>query len=391
MKSVESISSSKTCRIAAIVAAAVALAGVALWVYQHVAGDLTNMGNASPWGVYIMGFMFMVGVAAGCLAVASVPRIAGLAGFESLEKPAAWTAVCAAVLAIGFVLVDLGGPLRVWELFVYSNFSSPLMWDIFALPLFLIVAVAYLWTLVRAGSGKVSARGARIVAVVALVVAVVLCAVDAWIFGLLPGRVMWSAPLLPVWFVISALASGMALMMIVSALFGRFGIAQLDRGAFAAMAKCLGVVVIADLLCLVCDLVGGAYAGGHDASAVQMLLGGAVAPVFWIEVAAGVVAAALLVGGKGKASAPAVVAACLVLVSVFCKRIQFVIVGFSNMQAPFPGVATAGTVNTSLLAAPMYVPSPAEWGIVVALAALGVFLLLVGLSRLPLASPEGDR
>lgn len=391
MKSVESITGSKPCRIAAIAAAVVALAGVALWVYQHLAGDLTNMGNASPWGIYIMGFMFMVGVAAGSLAVATIPRIAGLTGFEGLEKPAAWAAACASVLAIGFVLVDLGGPLRVWELFVYSNLSSPLMWDIVALPLFLIASIAYLWTLVRADSGAVSIRGARIVALVALVAAVVLCTVDAWIFGLLQGRVMWSAPLLPVWFAISALASGMALMMLVSSLFSRFGIAQLSELAFAKMAKALGVVVIVDLFCLACDLVAGAYAGGHDANAVQLLLSGAVAPVFWIEVAAGVIAAALLIGSKGRTQAPVVVAACLVLVSVFCKRIQFIMVGFSNMQAPFPGVATMGTIDTSLLAAPMYVPSLAECGIVLALVALGVFLLLVGLSRLPLASPRGKR
>ena len=43
---------------------------------------------------------------------------------------AIWTSICCTCVAIGFVVVDLGGPLRLWELFVYSNLSSPLMWDI---------------------------------------------------------------------------------------------------------------------------------------------------------------------------------------------------------------------------------------------------------------------
>ena len=51
---------------------------------------------------------------------------------------AVYSSIACTVAAIGFVVVDLGQPLRVWELFAYSNLGSPLMWDIIVLALSLI-------------------------------------------------------------------------------------------------------------------------------------------------------------------------------------------------------------------------------------------------------------
>ena len=51
--------------------------------------------------------------------------------------------------------VDMGQPFRVWELFVYSNLGSPLMWDIIVLATYLILSCVYLWAQIQAERGKV--------------------------------------------------------------------------------------------------------------------------------------------------------------------------------------------------------------------------------------------
>ena len=56
-----------------------------------------------------------------------MPKALGIKGFGGISKVAIWTSVCCTVLAIGFVVVDLGQPARLWELFAYSNLGSPLM------------------------------------------------------------------------------------------------------------------------------------------------------------------------------------------------------------------------------------------------------------------------
>ena len=127
---------------AIIVAAVLTVAGIACWAMQLSGGMVqTGMRNLDSWGLYITNFMFFVGLSAGGLIISSVPNAFGMKGFGGISKVAIWTSVCCTCAAIGFVVVDLGGPARLWELFVYSNFSSPLMWDILVLGTYLILSV----------------------------------------------------------------------------------------------------------------------------------------------------------------------------------------------------------------------------------------------------------
>ena len=113
------------------VGAVLTVVGIALWAVQLSGGMVqTGMRNMDSWGLYITMFMFFVGLSAGGLIISSIPRAFGMQGFGGISKVAVWTSICCTVLAIGFVVVDLGQPLRVWELFAYSNLGSPLMWDI---------------------------------------------------------------------------------------------------------------------------------------------------------------------------------------------------------------------------------------------------------------------
>ena len=53
------------------VLAALAVAGIAAWVYQLMGGlGVTGMNNGTSWGLYIAMFMFFVGLSAGGLIVA---------------------------------------------------------------------------------------------------------------------------------------------------------------------------------------------------------------------------------------------------------------------------------------------------------------------------------
>ena len=135
----------KGLNVAIVVAAILTIAGLALWVFQLMGGMVyTNMRNFDSWGLYITMFMFLVGLSAGGLIISSAPRVFGVEGFGGISKIAVWTSICCTVLAIGFVVVDLGQPLRLWELFAYSNLGSPLMWDIVVLGTYLILSIVYL-------------------------------------------------------------------------------------------------------------------------------------------------------------------------------------------------------------------------------------------------------
>ena len=381
--------------IAIAVAAIVTVAGLALWVFQLTGGMVnTNMRNLDSWGLYITMFMFLVGLSAGGLIISSAPRVFGVEGFGGISKIAVWTSICCTVLAIGFVVVDLGQPMRLWELFAYSNLGSPLMWDIIVLGTYLILSIVYLWAMLRFEGGKGSATGLRVVSAIALVCAVLVHSVTAWIFGLQQGREMWHTALLGPWFVSSALVCGVALVLVVVIALRRAGYLQLDQKHVVKMLKLLGVFVLVDLYFFGCDLLTEGFPAGSGADIVAMLTTGALAPFFWIEVLGCAATAVIAFVPKLRTNPLIVVAAVLAIVGIFCKRVQLLVGGFQipNLDMPAvvsgPGLADAGAALQSAGGAMVYFPSPLEFGVMAGVVGLGALLLLLGLKFLPLKPTE---
>ncbi|HIW77468.1 MULTISPECIES: NrfD/PsrC family molybdoenzyme membrane anchor subunit [Gordonibacter] len=388
----------KGLNIGIIVAAVVTIAGLALWVMQLSGGLVqTNMRNLDSWGLYITMFMFLVGLSAGGLIISSVPRAFGMEGFGGISKVAVWTSICCTVLAIGFVVVDLGQPLRLWELFAYSNLGSPLMWDIIVLAVYLILSIVYLWATLRAEAGKVSNTALRVVSVVALVCAVLVHSVTAWIFGLQQAHEFWHTALLAPWFVSSALVCGTALVLVVVIALRRVGYLKLDQKHIVKMAKMLGAFVCVDLYFFGCDLLTSAFPGGSGADIVAMLTTGALAPFFWIEVIGCALAAVVCFVPKLRTNPLLVVASLLAIVGIFCKRVQLLVGGFQMPNVALPGPMTSHTVTewtsgmTGAYQGMVYFPTPLEFGVAFGVIGLGALLLLVGLKYLPLGPVEASR
>ena len=388
----------KGLNIGIAVAAVVAAAGVALWGVQLSGGLVqTGMRNLDSWGLYITMFMFLVGLSAGGLIISSVPRAFGMKGFGGISKVAVWTSVCCTVLAIGFVVVDLGQPARLWELFAYSNLGSPLMWDIVVLGTYLILSIAYLWATLRAEAGKVSAAALRVVSVIALVTAVLVHSVTAWIFGLQQAHELWHTALLAPWFVSSALVCGTALVLVVVIGLRKAGYLELDQTHVVKLAKMLGAFVLVDLYFFGCDLLTSAFPGGSGAEVVSMLTVGPLAPFFWTEVVGCAVCAVVCFVPRLRTNPLIVVASLLAIVGIFCKRVQLLVGGFQIPNIDYAAPVSSYTVTdwTSGMAGAyqgmVYWPTPIEFGVALGVIGLGALLLLLGLKYLPLKPVEDAR
>ena len=387
----------KGLNIGIAVAAVVAAAGVALWGVQLSGGLVqTGMRNLDSWGLYITMFMFLVGLSAGGLIISSAPRVFGVEGFGGISKIAVWTSICCTVLAIGFVVVDLGQPLRLWELFAYSNLGSPLMWDILVLGAYLVLSIAYLWATLRAEAGKVSGKALRVISVVALVCAVLVHSVTAWIFGLQQARELWHTALLAPWFVSSALVCGVALVLVVVIALRKAGYLELDQANVVKLAKMLGAFVLVDLYFFGCDLLTSAFPGGSGAEVASMLTAGPLAPFFWTEVVGCVLCAAVCFVPRLRTSPLIVVASLLAIAGIFCKRVQLLVGGFQIPNIDYAGPVTQYTVTdasgtmASAYQGMVYWPTPLELGVALGVIGLGALLLLLGLKYLPLKPAENS-
>lgn len=380
------------------VAAALTVAGLALWFVQLSGGMVqTGMRNLDSWGLYITMFMFFVGLSAGGLIISSVPKAFGMAGFGGVSKVAVWTSICCTVLAIGFVVVDLGQPMRLWELFAYSNLGSPLMWDIIVLATYLVLSVVYLWATLRHERGLVSAKALRAVSVIALACAVLVHSVTAWIFSLNVGREMWHTALMAPWFVSSALVCGTALVLVVVIALRKAGYMDIAQANVVKMLKMLGAFVLVDLYFFGCDLLTEGFPGGSGAEVVDMLVAGPLAPFFWAEIALCAFAAAVAFVPALRRNGLVVAASLAAIAAIFCKRVQLLVGGFQAPGLDYPGVMTPYTVTdwTAGMAGAyqgmVYWPTPLEFGVALGVLGLGALMLLLGLKFLPLKPAEEPR
>lgn len=387
---------SKGVKIGIGICAVLTVLGIVLWIVQLMGGMIqTNMRNLDSWGLYITLFMFFVGLSAGGLIISSVPKAFGMKGFGGISKVAVCTSIACTVAAIGFVVVDLGQPARLWELFAFSNLGSPLMWDIIVLTVYLILSCIYLWAQIKNEKGGMSGNALRVLAVVSLICAVLVHSVTAWIFGLQQSREMWHTALLGPWFVSSALVCGTALVLCVVMALRKSGYLDIAQDHIVKLAKWLGAFVCVDLYFFACDLLTEVFPAASGADIVTMLVAGQLAPFFWIEIIASVICIVVCFAPKMRTNTWIVVAAVLAIVAILCKRIQLLVGGFQIPNIDYPAVMTPFTITnwegnlSQAYAGMVYWPTPLEFGVALGVIGLAGLIFFLGLKYLPL-KPQSD-
>ncbi len=383
--------------IAIGVCAVLAVLGIILWVVQLSGGMVqTAMRNLDSWGLYITMFMFFVGLSAGGLIISSVPKAFGIKGFGGISKIAVMTSIACTVGAIAFVVVDLGQPVRLWELFAYSNLGSPLMWDIIVLGTYLILSCVYLWAMLQHEKGKVSATALRVISVIALVVAVLVHTVTAWIFGLQQSHEMWHTALLGPWFVSSALVCGTGLVLVIAIALSKAGYLSVERANLVKLAKLLGAFLMVDLYFFGCDLLTEAFPAAGGVAIVEMLTSGPLAPFFWGEIVLSVAAAVICFVPSLRTNPLMVLAGVAAILAILCKRVQLLVGGFQVPNIEWPAIMTPSTITNwqgnleQAYQGMVYWPAPIEFGVTLGVLGLVALIFLLGIKMLPLKPAPGE-
>jgi Ni/Fe-hydrogenase subunit HybB-like protein len=206
----------------------------------------TGMDRPAYWGMYIVNFIFLIGVSMAGTVVAAILLLTGVNWRRPITRIAEATTVAGLMVAGLQITVDMGRPDRLLSLLIYGRLQSPLLWDVAALTLYLLVSMFALYISLIPDLGIVRdnmparARGwrrlmytalalgwrgnreqwlrlqrlVRIVAIVAIPIGISLHTVTSWILSttLQPG---WHSTILAPYFVVGAIFSGIALLFIL--------------------------------------------------------------------------------------------------------------------------------------------------------------------------------
>ena len=358
--------------------AVLTLVGVVAWIYQVVTGlTVTGMSNANSWGTYIIMFMFFVGLSAGGLIVASSAHVFNIAAFKKVALPAVITSTVSICLAALFVLIDLGGFVKVWRLFTGPNFASLLMWDVCVIFVYLVINILDIVFITRGDERKVN-----VLSRFALPVAILVHSVTAWIFGLQIARTWYTAIMAPI-FVASALDSGMALLLLGLMVLEAKDLFVVGEKLFKSLAGLLATFIAVDAYLIGCELLTMGYPGAGEAAALTVMTSGATAPFFWFEVIFGLfLPFVVLVFAKNREKRGLIIlSSVLVILGVLCKRIWLLLTAFAAPYAAgsaiVPAYALAGNALTFGGVGAFYVPTAIELIIVVGVLALGCLAFMV--------------
>ena len=366
-----------------VVLAVIAAAGAAAWIYQTMFGlGVTGMNNGTSWGLYIAAFMFFVGLSAGGLIVASSASIFHVTEFKKVALPAVCVSTVCICCAGLLVILDLGGVARIFNLIISPNFISPLFWDICVISCYLVINLVYLYfmTSKRADKSKIA-----IVSRFALPVAILVHSVTAWIFGLEMAREGWYSAIMAPLFVVSAMDSGLALLLLSLMGLNKSGRFATDKKLLSNLAGLLAVCVAVDGFLVGCEALTMAYPGAAGAETLAIMATGATAPFFWFEIVVGIlIPFCILVFAKNRVRMGLVAAASVCVVAgVFFKRVWLLLtsfVGFNVAGAPGVSLGTAAAQQggSSMWALTgTYAPTWVEIVVVIGVVSLGALAFLV--------------
>ncbi len=361
--------------------------GLAAWIYQLTQGLIaTGMRDVVSWGVYIFSFAFFVGLSAGGLIVASAAEVFGVKSLRPLARLGVLSAAACVLVAAMTIIPDLGKPQRVWELFRYPNWTSPLVWDVIIITVYFLFAVADLIVMSHRGiEPSRRAKALRVMAYVGLPAAVGLHSITAWIFGLQIARPWWNTALMAPIFVTSAILSGTAVVALAALAAQRFDRIRLPRETWNALAGLMAAAIAVDLFLVACDYITILWGNEpRERAALDIVLpGGSWQAVFWLEwIVGGVIPFVLLVVPRLRRRLDLLaLASVLVLIGVYAFRIELVVGGLLRPLihlAPGNALGTYRLGQTVFQFNGVYHPTWVEYAIVTGLVAFLSLLILVG-------------
>jgi molybdopterin-containing oxidoreductase family membrane subunit len=225
--------------------------GLYAWVTQVKFGlAVTGMRDVVIWGLYLVNFVFFIGISHAGTLISAILRVTHAGWRTPVTRMAEVITVVALMTGAVMPLIDLGRPDRVLNLFAFGRFQSPLIWDVIAITTYLTGSLLYLYLpmipdlalmrdRLRPGTSDLKRRlytflavgwkntpeqrrrlekAIGIMAIVIIPIAVSVHTVVSWVFAmtLRPG---WDSTVFGPYFVVGAIFSGIASIVIVMVIF----------------------------------------------------------------------------------------------------------------------------------------------------------------------------
>lgn len=356
------IESPKYWGILGLLAAVIAVAGVAVLHMEHNGHWVTGMNNQVVWGMPHVFAVFLIVAASGALNVASIGSVFGKKAYKPLAPLSGLLAITLLVGGLLVLVLDLGQPTRLIVAMTEYNFKSIFAWNIYLYTGFMAIVVVYLWTMLDRPMNKYT----KVAGTFAFVWRLLLTTGTGSIFGFLVARQGYDAAIYAPMFIIMSFAYGLAFYLLTLIFTFHLDGRPLGNAIVKRLKNLLGVFVAAIFYFTVAYHLTNLYGTeNHDYEAFILMNGGIYTLLFW---GGWVLVGMLLPMGilyhpsLGMRQGGIIAASIMVLLGGLSAMYVIIIGGQAFPMAMFPGktIVASGFFDGVNGMAATYVPSLSE-------------------------------
>ncbi|HMK25106.1 MAG TPA: NrfD/PsrC family molybdoenzyme membrane anchor subunit [Chitinophagaceae bacterium] len=361
---------------------------------------VTHMRDYVSWGIYISNFVFFVAISLVGSLITAIFRLAKVPWRTPLTRISEIIAVSAITFASLIIIVDMGRPERLVNLFTHGRLQSPIMWDVIVIGTYFCISLFLLYItllpdiriMIKAkailgkpfsklyrwlgsfwkgtdAQEKIRDRVITILCIVIIPVAFCIHTVTSWLFATTyrPG---WDSTNFGAYFISGAFLVGAGAVVVAMYVFRR--VYRLEKYITEKHFEKMGrVVVLLSLLYLYFNvneyLVPAFKMKKPEAAHLNQLFAGEYALLFWFAISIGmIIPIIIMLFKKGRRPLPMFIAAVMVVVGAWFKRYLIVTPTLLHPFLPMQNVPESYH---------HYFPSWEEWAI--AMGSLAGALLII--------------
>jgi len=383
-------------RIWVIALSGVMLIGIIAGIVVLANGlQVTGLSDRVPWGLWITVDLSAIALGAGAFTFSAIVYIFHIERFKPIARVAVFIGFIGYTSAMLALAMDIGRPDRFWHPLVYWNVHS-VLWEItWCVVLYsTVLAVEFLPILLETSYfdrhprirqfGGWLHRLTPVMAIFGLALSLLHQSSLGATYGVLAGRAIWFKPSLPVMFILSAVAGGVSLTLLVTLLSTKLtGRSLISKELTRDIARVAGFAILAYMYLKLWDWAATSYYSHTPGAADTLARLQATTPYeqsfWWLEVILGglVPAVIFLVGSLRRNDRALMLASGLVVFSIIVNRWNVTLSGLVAPPQWSPGVL--GNV-----VAAEYFPSAIEFAVAAGVLAFALLALTLGVRYLPL-------
>lgn len=328
------------------------------------------------WGIFVSTYVFFVVASTGICIISSIGHVFGQKDYKLISKRAVFLAMILLISGYIPLLAHLGRPERMLNFILTPNFDSSMWWMGFFYSFYLVFVATEFWLLLKGNM-----KWAKVTGFIAVISAVSTLTLGT-VFSRVEANALWYGSYYPLYFILSAMISGAAIITLVSIVTYRARGMEMEPALreflMGPFRRLFAFLILIGMMFV-------AWKGAMSVSnlgtyaAMSLLLQGPYSTSFWvIQILLGAIIPFLILvyPGTGRTFSGLSIASTLVLIGIYFVRYDWTIAG----QAIQPIPLLEGLLY--------YRPSHIEIIIVLGASAFCAFLYSLGVRYLPLDVEE---